>query len=53
VDYTHDGWAEEVRGSTEGRGVDVVLEMVGGGVAAESLSALAPFGRLVTYGQGP
>jgi NADPH2:quinone reductase len=51
VDYTRDGWAEEVRAATGGRGVDVVLEMVGGSTATESLSALAPFGRLVTYGQ--
>lgn len=33
-----------------GRPVDVVLEMVGGGVFDSSLAALAPFGRLVTYG---
>jgi NADPH2:quinone reductase len=33
-----------------GRKVDVVLEMAGGRVFDECLSALAPFGRLVTYG---
>jgi NADPH:quinone reductase len=33
-----------------GRKVDVVLEMVGGAVFDGSLAALAPFGRLVTYG---
>lgn len=32
------------------RPVDVVLEMVGGQVFDESLAALGPFGRLVTYG---
>jgi NADPH2:quinone reductase len=30
--------------------VDVVLEMAGGSVFDQSLEALAPFGRLVTYG---
>jgi NADPH2:quinone reductase len=33
-----------------GEPVDVVLEMAGGRVFDESLAALAPFGRLVTYG---
>jgi NADPH2:quinone reductase len=33
-----------------GRKVDIVLEMVGGPVFDASLAALAPFGRLVTYG---
>jgi NADPH2:quinone reductase len=33
-----------------GRKVDVVLEMAGGRVFDECLKALAPFGRLVTYG---
>lgn len=31
--------------------VDVVLEMIGGPVFDASLDALAPFGRLVTFGQ--
>jgi NADPH:quinone reductase len=30
--------------------VDVVLEMAGGRVFEQSLEALAPFGRMVTYG---
>lgn len=34
-----------------GRPVDVVLEMIGGTVFDQSLRALAPFGRLVTFGQ--
>lgn len=33
-----------------GRKVDVVFEMVGGATFDGSLAALAPFGRLVTYG---
>jgi len=36
--------------ANEGRPVDVVLEMTGGAVFDGSLAALAPFGRLVTYG---
>jgi NADPH:quinone reductase len=34
-----------------GERVDVVLEMVGGETFAQSLSALAPFGRLAHFGQ--
>lgn len=37
--------------ANEGRPVDIVLEMTGGDVFDGSLAALAPFGRLVTYGQ--
>ena len=36
--------------ANEGRQVDVVLEMAGGAIFEASLKALAPFGRLVTYG---
>jgi NADPH:quinone reductase len=37
--------------ANDGQRVDVVLEMVGGETFAHSLSALAPFGRLVHFGQ--
>lgn len=50
MDYRVSTWVEEVRALTDGRGADVVLEMVGPAHVAESLEALAPFGRLVTYG---
>jgi NADPH:quinone reductase-like Zn-dependent oxidoreductase len=43
-------FTEALREANGGRPVDVVLEMTGGTVFAGSLSALAPFGRLVTYG---
>lgn len=36
--------------ANDGRSVDVVLEMTGGRVFDASLAALAPFGRLVTFG---
>ncbi len=50
VDYTLPDWADVVLGSTGGRGVDVVLDAVGGDVGEQSLTCLAPFGRLVVYG---
>jgi NADPH2:quinone reductase len=42
-------FAEGVLAATDGRGVDVVLDPVGGQVRATSFDLLAPFGRLVTY----
>ena len=49
VDSTADDWAADAA-STTGSGFDVVLEMSGGQAFADSLSLLAPFGRLVVYG---
>jgi len=40
-----------LREANGGRRVDVILEMVGGRTFSQSLEALAPFGRLVHYGQ--
>jgi NADPH2:quinone reductase len=51
VDSGAEGLADALREANEGRHVDVILEMVGGRTFAQSLSALAHFGRLVTYGQ--
>ena len=39
-----------LREANGGNKVDIVLEMAGGRVFDQSLRALAPFGRLVTYG---
>jgi NADPH2:quinone reductase len=50
VDAAPEGLADRLVEANGGRRVDVVLEMVGGAVFDESLAALAPFGRLVTYG---
>ncbi|CAA9416022.1 Alcohol dehydrogenase [uncultured Rubrobacteraceae bacterium] len=50
VDYTRMDWPDRVRNLTDGRGVDVVLEMAGGAAFEQSLSCLAPFGRAVVYG---
>jgi NADPH:quinone reductase len=50
VDYTQADWPAQVREFTQGRGVDVVLEMSGARVFAQALSCLAPFGRTIVYG---
>ncbi len=44
------GFSARVRALTAGRGVDVVLELVGGAYVPESLASMAPCGRLVLVG---
>ncbi|MFE1286683.1 zinc-binding alcohol dehydrogenase family protein [Streptomyces sp. NPDC058751] len=41
---------DEVRAATAGRGVDLVLDPVGGETLRAGLASLAPFGRLVSFG---
>jgi NADPH:quinone reductase len=50
VDVTREDLADALVEANGGERVDVVLEMAGGRVFDASLRALAPFGRLVTYG---
>lgn len=54
ADVTVDAGTADLKSAIEqandGRKVDVVLEMVGGATFNASLAALAPFGRLVTFG---
>ncbi|CAM3281662.1 NADPH:quinone oxidoreductase family protein [Nocardioides dubius] len=45
-----DGFKDEVKAITEGRGVDLVLDVVGGDVFTDSLRSLAPLGRLLVVG---
>lgn len=55
ADAVVDSRAEDLKGAlreaNDGAKVDVVLEMVGGATFQQSLDALAPFGRLVHFGQ--
>jgi NADPH2:quinone reductase len=50
VDVTREDLAAALVEANLGERVDIVLEMAGGRVFDASLDALAPFGRLVTYG---
>jgi NADPH2:quinone reductase len=50
VDAAPEGMAERLIEANGGSRVDVVFEMAGGQVFEQSRKALAPFGRLVTYG---
>ncbi|HWD81360.1 MAG TPA: zinc-binding dehydrogenase [Kribbella sp.] len=50
VDYTTDDWPQRVLEASGGRGVDLVLDSVGGSVARRTFDCLAPFGRMVSFG---
>ncbi|WP_457106016.1 NAD(P)H-quinone oxidoreductase [Methylobacterium sp. P5_C11] len=47
IDYKQADFAEEVKRLTDGRGVDVILDMIGASYLARNLKSLAPDGRLV------
>lgn len=50
IDYRTKDFAEEVRQRTGGRGVDVILDPIGGATTRKNFRLLAPMGRLFLYG---
>jgi NADPH:quinone reductase len=50
VELTAEGLAEGVRRITAGKGVDIVIESIGGSVTSEALSSLGLGGVLITLG---
>jgi NADPH2:quinone reductase len=50
IDTSHEDFAAVVNTVTEGRGVNVVVDLIGGAVLAGNLAALTPRGRLVLVG---
>jgi NADPH:quinone reductase-like Zn-dependent oxidoreductase len=50
IDLSAEGLADGVRRITAGRGVDIVIESIGGTVTSEALSSLAIGGVLITLG---
>jgi NADPH2:quinone reductase len=50
INYSHDNWVAEVREHTGGRGVDLVVDSVGGAVLRGSVASLAYRGRCITVG---
>src|ERR1700752_4599230 len=50
VDLSAEGLAEGARRITGGKGVDIVIESIGGSVTSEALSSLALGGVLITLG---
>ncbi|HZG25816.1 MAG TPA: zinc-binding dehydrogenase, partial [Chitinophagaceae bacterium] len=50
INYTESDWAQKVKDATGGKGVDLILDATGGEILRNSFSCLAPFGRLISYG---
>ncbi|MCA9772695.1 MAG: zinc-binding dehydrogenase [Myxococcales bacterium] len=50
IDYTREDFEERVRDITSGRGVDLVIDAVGGDSFKKSYRSLAPMGRLFMFG---
>lgn len=50
VDYRSEDFVEVVKEETQGRGVDVILDMVGGDYVDRNIRSLADDGRLVNIG---
>jgi NADPH:quinone reductase len=50
IDLTTEGLADGVRRITAGKGVDIAIDSVGGGVTGEALSSLGLGGVLITLG---
>ena len=51
VDTTRPNWSEEVLAATGGKGVDLIVDQVSGGVANENMKAAAVLGRIVNVGR--
>jgi NADPH2:quinone reductase len=51
VDTTEPDWSAAVLEATEGRGVDLIVDQVSGGVANENMKATAILGRIVNVGR--
>ncbi|MCX6133553.1 MAG: zinc-binding dehydrogenase [Ignavibacteriales bacterium] len=50
INYSDQDFAEIIRRETDGQGVDVILDSVGGRVFRKGWKLLAPMGRYVLYG---
>lgn len=48
IDYATQNFVDVIKEDTKGRGVDVILDMVGGDYIARNIKSLAPDGRLVS-----
>lgn len=50
INYTEDDWTDEVLKATDGKGVNWIIEMVGGDIVAKNLKVLAKHGTMWVYG---
>lgn len=50
IDYTKEGWPQEVIAQNGGKGVDLALEVIGGQSVYDTIEATRSGGRIVNYG---
>ncbi|MEO8650002.1 MAG: zinc-binding dehydrogenase, partial [Acidobacteriota bacterium] len=50
VNYSENDWPDEVLKANNGKGVDIVIEMVGGEIVARNLEVLGVNGTMLVYG---
>jgi NADPH2:quinone reductase len=50
IQYTEEDFVDRVNDITDGEGVDLVLDGIGGDTSQESLDCLKDFGRMVSFG---
>lgn len=50
INYTEQDFEKSVMELTEGKGVQLILECVGGQILEKSIRCLAPYGQLLSYG---
>jgi NADPH2:quinone reductase len=50
INYSEDDWTDEVLRATDGKGVNWLIEMVGGAIVGENLKVLAKNGTMWVYG---
>lgn len=50
INYTETDWTQQVLDATEGRGADLIIEMVGGETGRRNFECLAARGTMIVYG---
>ncbi len=50
INYTQSDWPQKVKEATGEKGVDLIIDSTGGEILRNSISCLAPFGRLISFG---
>jgi len=51
IEYSDPDYSLKINRATEGRGVDVILNALGGQTVEQDSTCLAPFGRLICFGK--
>jgi len=50
INYTESDWTDEVLAATDGKGADLIIEMVGGDIGKQNFRCLATGGTMTVYG---